>query len=75
MLTLSLADTGHRCQLVCETPVTVAALQRDVLITEYGIAALHGRDLAERTRAIIGIAAPQLRDDRERAAYRLHLLS
>jgi itaconate CoA-transferase len=43
-------------------------------VTEYGIAALHGRDLAERARSLIGIAAPQFREQLERAASALHLI-
>jgi 4-hydroxybutyrate CoA-transferase len=43
-------------------------------VTEYGTAALHGRNLAERAHALINIAAPQFREGLERAAYDLHLL-
>jgi acyl-CoA hydrolase len=35
------------------------------LVTEHGVAYLHGRSLRERAEAIIGIAHP---DDRERLA-------
>jgi len=44
------------------------------VVTEYGTAALYGRDLAERARSLIAIAAPQFREPLERAARRLHLL-
>ena len=37
-------------------------------------AALHGRDLAERARSLIAIAAPAFREPLERAAYKLHVL-
>jgi acyl-CoA hydrolase len=44
------------------------------VVTEYGVAALHGRDLAERARSLIAIAAPQFREQLERAASALHLM-
>ncbi len=45
------------------------------VVTEYGVAALHGCDLAERARRLIAIAAPGFREPLERAAHELHLLS
>jgi 4-hydroxybutyrate CoA-transferase len=45
------------------------------VVTEYGVAALHGCDLAERARRLIAIAAPAFREPLERAAHELHLLS
>ncbi len=38
------------------------------IVTAYGVAALHGRDLAERARRLITIAAPQFREELARAA-------
>jgi acyl-CoA hydrolase len=32
------------------------------VVTEFGVAELHGRSIAERARALIAIAAPQFRD-------------
>jgi acyl-CoA hydrolase len=32
-------------------------------VTEYGVAYLHGKNLHERTKALIGIAHPDFRDD------------
>lgn len=55
--------------------VTTSRAHVHYVITEYGIAALHGRDLAERARSLISIAAPQFRETLERAAHALHLLS
>jgi acyl-CoA hydrolase len=43
-------------------------------VTEYGVASLHGRDLAERARSLIEIAAPPFREQLERAAAALHLI-
>jgi 4-hydroxybutyrate CoA-transferase len=54
--------------------VTTSRAHVHYVVTEYGIAALHGRDLAERARRLIAIAAPQFREELERAAYELHLL-
>lgn len=55
--------------------VTTSRAHVHYVVTEYGVAALHGRDLAERARSLISIAAPQFRDELERAAYDLHLLT
>jgi acyl-CoA hydrolase len=54
--------------------VTTSRAHVHYVVTEYGVAALHGRDLAERARALIAVAAPQFRDSLERAAHMLHLL-
>lgn len=54
--------------------VTTSRAHVHYVVTEHGIAALHGRDLAERARALIGVAAPQFREGLERAAHKLHLL-
>lgn len=39
------------------------------VVTEYGVANLHGRGLRERARALIGIAHPDRREELERAAW------
>ena len=44
------------------------------VVTEYGTAELYGRDLSERARSLIAIAAPQFREALEQAARRLRLL-
>ena len=54
--------------------VTTSRAHVHYVVTEYGVAALHGRDLAERARSLIAIAAPQFRDQLERAASDLHLI-
>ena len=38
------------------------------VVTEYGVAALRGKSLAERARALISIAHPSVREELERAA-------
>jgi acyl-CoA hydrolase len=54
--------------------VTTSRAHVHYVITEHGIATLHGRDLAERARALVAVAAPQFRESLERAAHQLHLL-
>jgi len=44
------------------------------VVTEYGVANLFGRNLRQRAEALIGIAAPQFRDELERAAKERKLL-
>ncbi len=44
------------------------------VVTEYGVADLHGRNLRERARALIEIAHPKFREELERAAYERKLL-
>ena len=38
------------------------------VVTEYGVAHLRGRNLAERARALIAVAHPAVREELERAA-------
>lgn len=54
--------------------VTTSRAHVHYVVTEYGVAALHGRDLAERARSLIAVAAPQFREELDRAARKLHLL-
>lgn len=54
--------------------VTTSRAHVHYVVTEYGIAALHGRDLAERARSLIAVAAPEFRERLERAAASLHLI-
>jgi acyl-CoA hydrolase len=44
------------------------------VVTEFGVAELHGRGIAERARALIAIAAPQFRDELVAQARAAHLL-
>lgn len=53
--------------------VTTRAHARTV-VTEYGVAELHGRSIAERTRALIAIAHPDFRDELTSEARRIHFL-
>lgn len=54
--------------------VTTTRAHVHYVVTEYGIAELHGLDLAERVRRLIAIADPRFRAGLERAARDLHLL-
>ncbi len=45
------------------TPVTTSRNDVDYVVTEYGIAPLKGRSLAERAKALIRIAHPKFRDE------------
>lgn len=38
------------------------------VVTEYGVAHLRGRNLAERARALISVAHPSVREELEKAA-------
>lgn len=54
--------------------VTTSRAHVHYVVTEYGVASLHGRDLAQRARSLIAIAAPQFRESLERAATDMHLI-
>lgn len=46
----------------------------DKVVTEYGVAELRGRSVRERTRALIGISAPEHREELEAAAHAMNYL-
>jgi acyl-CoA hydrolase len=46
----------------------------DKVVTEYGVAEMHGRSLSERARNLIAIAAPEHREQLSFEARRAHLL-
>lgn len=46
----------------------------DNVVTEYGVAELHGRSIAERTRRLIAVAHPAFRDELSARARRLGYL-
>lgn len=48
--------------------VVTTRFQTNYIVTEYGAVDLRGKDLAQRARLLISIAAPQFRDDLTRAA-------
>lgn len=49
-------------------PATVAAVDADIIVTEQGVAHLRDASISERARRMIAIAAPEDREDLERAA-------
>ncbi|MCK4932840.1 MAG: hypothetical protein KAT01_11770 [Candidatus Aminicenantes bacterium] len=44
------------------------------VVTEFGVAFLHGKNLQERTRALIDIAHPNFKDDLIQEAKIRHLI-
>jgi acetyl-CoA hydrolase len=74
----STAQNGTVSRIVAELRpgAGVVTTRGDVhhVITEYGIADLHGRTLRDRAKALISIAHPRFRDELTAAARRLHLL-
>jgi acyl-CoA hydrolase len=61
-------------QLAAGDVVTTPKNTVDMVVTEFGVAALRGRSIRERTRALIDVAHPQFRGDLERAARELRYL-
>jgi itaconate CoA-transferase len=53
-------------------PVTTPRNDTHIVVTEYGYADLKGKSLAERARALIGLAAPAFREGLDRAAFARH---
>jgi len=51
--------------------VTTPRAEADLVVTEYGIAELRGRTLAERARALIAVADPSFRSELVKASERL----
>jgi 4-hydroxybutyrate CoA-transferase len=51
--------------------VTTTRAHVHYVVTEYGVADLHGKDLRDRARALIALAAPAFREELERAAHGL----
>jgi acyl-CoA hydrolase len=45
------------------------------VVTEHGIASLHGKTLRQRAEALISIADPKFQEELERAAFEAHRLS
>jgi acyl-CoA hydrolase len=55
-------------------PVTTIKNTVDHVVTEYGVAELRGRPIAQRARALIAIAHPKFREELERDAHELGYL-
>jgi acetyl-CoA hydrolase len=69
---IALASTtpdGRHSKIVASLerqPVTTARSEVDLVVTEYGVADLWGRDLPARAEALIAIAHPRFREELER---------
>jgi itaconate CoA-transferase len=50
-------------------PVTTSRNDTHIIVTEYGWTNLKGKSVAERARALIGLAHPDFREDLDRAAH------
>jgi 4-hydroxybutyrate CoA-transferase len=70
------AAHGTRSRIVATlTPgagVVTTRAHVQTVVTEHGVAELHGKGIAERARALIGIAAPQFRDELMAHARKAH---
>ena len=66
--TTSKGQTKIKPVLTPGAGVVTTRFQTQYVVTEHGIADLRGKNLAERARLLIGLAAPEFRDDLERAA-------
>jgi len=70
-------DTISRIVPVLKTGAGVVTTRADVhyIVTEYGVAYLHGKNLGQRAKALINIAHPSFREELERYAYEQKFLS
>lgn len=68
--------TVSRIASVLDTGAGVVTTRAHVqyIVTEYGVACLHGRSIAERAKALIAIAHPEFREELERQARQAHQL-
>jgi acyl-CoA hydrolase len=69
-------DTASRIVPVLDPGAGVVTTRADVhyVVTEYGVAYLHGRSLRQRAEALIAIAHPSFRQELERFAIKHHYL-
>jgi acyl-CoA hydrolase len=72
--TTSKGRSRIRVRLTEGSVVTTLKNTVDNVVTEYGIARLRGRSLAERARALIAVAHPDHREDLEREAHEAGIL-
>ena len=68
LATTSKGQTKIKPVLTPGAGVVTTRFQTNYVVTEYGIADLRGLSIAERAKALIGLAAPEFRDDLSRAA-------
>ncbi len=72
--TTSKGRSRIRARLTEGSAVTTIKNTVDHVVTEWGIAKLRGRSIADRARALIEIAHPDHRDELEREAREFGLL-
>jgi acyl-CoA hydrolase len=53
---------------IASAVVTIPRSDADIVVTEFGVAELRGQSFAERARRMIAIAAPEFREELQRAA-------
>jgi acyl-CoA hydrolase len=74
----STAMSGECSRIVAELKpgagVVTTRAHVHTVVTEHGIAELHGRSIAERARALIAIANPKFREELIAFARRTHYL-
>lgn len=72
----STASKGAVSRIVpkIEGPTTDPRADTQYIVTEYGVADMTGKSVAERSAALIAIAHPKFRDDLQRAARKLGYL-
>src|SRR5436190_1236199 len=72
----STAQQGRRSRIVAELApgagVVTTRAHVQTVVTEFGVAQLHGRTIPERVRALIAIAHPGFRDELLRRAREMH---
>lgn len=74
----STTKDGSASKLVWElkpgAKVSISRNDVDTIVTEFGVAALSGRSVAERVRALIAVAAPQFREELTNQAHKARYL-
>jgi len=75
-LSTAKADSVSRIVPMLYEGSGVVTTRNDVhyVVTEYGVAKLHGKTIRERAKALIGIAHPKFRDELTQAATKLEYL-
>lgn len=69
---LSTSSKGHnkiKPRLTPGAGVVTTRFAAEYVVTEHGIANLRGKNLVQRAKALIGLAAPQFREELEREAH------
>jgi 4-hydroxybutyrate CoA-transferase len=74
----STTSDGRTSRIVCSLKegagVVTTRAHVQTIVTEWGVAHLHGKGIAERARALTAIAHPDFREDLECAAHGRHFL-